>query len=162
MRGSKEMLSSSRSTKASLLMGAKKDDRLHQLFLKGTLPKGLDGFYQGKLLTLIPANFVELLGSIVSKFWLPWYGKEFYNEKQRGDNLLPFGIHIFPFQTRIKGGLKDDIRVMQLDYNIAENPRKIRDGIDELVCVGRNKYLGKAYLKDGNDYRLVAFFSLEK
>ena len=141
------------------MVSAKKDDLLHQLFLKGTVPKELDGLYKGKLLEVIPANFVESLGSIVAKLWLPWYGKEFYN-KQRGDNLFPFRIHAFQFQTRIKKGLKDDIQVMQLDYNLPENPRKVRNVIDELVCIGTNKYLGKAYLQERNDYRLVAFFSL--
>ena len=132
---------------------------------------------------IFPSNVVELLSGLVAKFWLPWYGKKFYTNQNRGNNLLPlflapllrlrYGnkvilkkdgqtIHAFPFKTTIKKGLKDDIQVMQLDYDLPQNPQTVRNIIDELVCVGKNSYLGKAHIKNANSFRTVAFFSLRK
>lgn len=164
-------------------MSKKKINQLQQSFLKGVPPKELHGFYRGKLELLIPGNIVESLAGFIAKFWLPWYGKEFNKHQQRGDNLLPSyllplirfrykdiailgkdkdRIHVFPFRTKIKEGLQDAIQVLQLDYDLQENPSRVRDVIDELVSVGRNAYLGKAYIRKGKDFRLAAFFSLEK
>lgn len=137
-----------------------KTDSLQFLFEKGTVPKELEGFYKGKLDELIPANLLEYVGKFISFFWLPWRGKTFH--KNHGENILPFNKHVFPFKTKITTGLQDPIQVLQLDYNLPENPRKIRKVIDELVCIDKNQYLGKAYIKEKNDIRLIAFFSLKK
>ena len=155
---------------------------LQQAFLKGTTPKNLEGFYKGRLLQIFPNSIVEFLGGLAAKFWLPWHGKEFYKDKQEGDNILPlyllpfislrYGnkvilkkdgqtIHAFPFKTTVKKGLKDDIQVMQLDYDLQGNPPTVRNVIDELVCIGKNSYLGKAHIKNANGFRTVAFFSLK-
>jgi hypothetical protein len=157
---------------------------LHQSFAKGTPPKGLDGFYKGKLIKLLPnSSGFEQSVNLLVKLWLPWYGKEFIKKTQRGNNLLPsyllpiirarygsdaivgrdeLGMHVFPFQTKITKGLNDKINVLQLNYDLQENPDAIRTVVDELVEIGDKKYLGKAYLKEGKSYRLVAFFGLEK
>lgn len=156
---------------------------LSQQFLKGTCPKSLDGFYHGKLLELFPINIPEFLGDFVSKVWLPWYGKQFDSKNNNGNNVIPsylsplvtlrYGekiilkkdsdtIHVLPFKTKITKGINDNINVLQLDYDIPENPEQVRTVVDELVKVAKNKYLGKAYLREDNTNRLVAFFSLEK
>ena len=157
--------------------------RLQQSFLAGTRPTGLNGFYRGQLVKFFPTSTLFYIAGQVAKIWLPWYGKEFNPEKQRGHNILPaylsgfirsrYGdqvivgkgnntLKVFPFRTNIAKSLKDNLKVLQLDYNLAENPQLVRDVIDELVCVGENNYLGKAYLKKDNNFRLVAYFSLMK
>lgn len=161
----------------------KEDKLLQQAFLKGKIPKNLDGFYKGRLLKVMPCNIFESIGGFIAKFWLPWYGKNFYYKQQRGDNVLPsymaslikvrYGeeailkkeysaIHVFPFKTLIKKGLKDNISVLELNYNLSENPLQVRRIIDELVCTGKDLYLGKAHIKNGNSFRTVAFFQLER
>lgn len=156
---------------------------LQQLFIKGNPPKNLDGFYKGTLDMLIPKNLLEQIEEFVAKIWLPWYGKQFNKKTNSGDNLLPevlqpllrskygnktFGkkdgnrIHAFPFKTKITKALQDPMQVLQLNYNLPQNPGKVRDIIDELVQIDKNTYLGKAYLKEKNGFRLIAFFSLRK
>ena len=164
-------------------MSNKKEEMLRQTFLKGSLPRNLNGFYKGKLAQFIPGNISEFLRGIIANFWLPWHGKTFYNQQNRGDNILPsyikpfirlrFGdkpitqeegtiIHVFPFKTAIKRSIKDNLKILQLNYNLPQNPPQIRNVVDELVCIGKDDYLGKAYIKEGKGVRLVAFFSLEK
>lgn len=164
-------------------MSNKKEDLLQQTFLKGTVPKDINGFYKGKLIHLISGSLIEFFGGIIANFWLPWYGKTFYNKQHKGNNILPsyikpfirlrFGdksilrkegniIHVFPFNTSITKGIKDSIKVLQLNYNLPENPPSVRKVVDELVCLGKNEYLGKAYIKEGESARLVAFFNLKK
>ncbi len=156
---------------------------LQQLFLTGTPPKDLNGFYHGSLNQFIPQTLIEHIGSIILKFWLPWYGKNFEKNTLQGYNfispaLLPiikwkYGdkgileqekhrIHIYPFQTRIRKSIRDSIDVMQLNYDISPNPTQIRSIVDELVCIGKNEYLGKAYIQEKNDFRLIAIFTLKK
>lgn len=158
-------------------------EALQQSFLRGTLPRNLDGFYKGKLMFFIPGNAMEFVGGLIARIWLPWYGKEFDKNRKRGSNTLPsymtsfiksrYGnkavvseeqnsIHAFPFHTKVTQGLKDAIQVLQLDYDLPENPVQVRKVKDELVCIGKNEYLGKAYLREKNDFRLLAFFSLQK
>jgi len=159
-----------------------KAQELQNLFAKGTTPKNLDGFYEGKLELLIPKSPVEFFGKFVSKFYLPWYGKEFNKILREGNNLIPSyllflmktryrnsivkteknRLHVFPFKTRVQKGLVDNIEVTRLDYDRKENPTTVRKVIDELVCIDKNKFLGKAFIKTQNDPRLVAFFCLTK
>lgn len=156
---------------------------LQQTFLQGKAPENLDGFYKGKLVWLMPSNITESIGGLIAKFWLPWYGKTFYSKQQRGDNVLPlymtslikfrYGkdsilkkeknvVHVFPFKTTIKKGLKDAISVLELNYDLPKNPLMIRKIVDELVNVGKDSFLGKAHIKEDNGFRTVAFFRLEK
>lgn len=158
------------------------DKDLQQSFLKGTPAKDLDGFYKGALLQFIPTTPLESFAGLITKVWLPWYGKKFNKDKHSGINKLPsyvipplrllFGEKIsgedtnnmfaFPFKTSTQKGLKDPMQVMQLDYDSPENPALVRNVVDELVTIGNNTYLGKAYLKKNNNVRLLAFFSLQK
>ncbi len=152
-------------------------------FLKGTPPKNLDGFYKGKLVLGLPGTAIESIAALITKFWIPWYGKEFNDKHHEGNNSIPsylfsfvrlmYGekviikrhkdsINVFPFRTKITKGLNDKIEVLQLDYDLPENPENIRSIVDELVCTGGTEYLGKAYLKENKGVRLIAFFSLSK
>jgi hypothetical protein len=161
----------------------KETDTLQKLFAKGTLPVALNGFYKGSLEKFIPGNFVESVAGLGARLWLPWYGKEFYSKSGSGDNVVPTllspiirarygerailqkenkGLHVFPFRTKTARGLEDDIKVFQLDYDLVENPTLVRTVVDELVCVGKDSYLGKAFINEKGNFRLVAFFRLEK
>lgn len=160
-----------------------KKELLEVMFLKGTPPKNLNGFYKGRLELLLPENFIESLASVIAHFWIPWYGKTFDSDREQGDNVLPLfllsliqlrygkktilgkernGVHVFPFKTIIQKALKDPLPVLRLDYTSLENPPIVRNVLDELVCIRKDTYLGKAYLKKNNNYTLVAFFSLKK
>jgi hypothetical protein len=155
---------------------------LRQIFIQGKPAKNLDGFYSGTLEQLFPKNIFESFVGFLANFWLPWKGKSFDLKTQTGNNVLSISllplfrkkytislvsknkteIYAFPFKTNITKGLQDNIDVLQLDYNLPENPERLRHVIDELVEIEKNKYLGKAFLKRGNHVRLVAFFSLQK
>lgn len=157
--------------------------KLQEKFINGKTPKQLDGFYRGSLDQVIDTNFVETLAKIAVSIFLPWKGKWFNAKNNMGDNILPSflvpiirlkigdnykikkefgGSHVFPFKTSIQKGLKDNMRVLRLDYNIPQNPPIVRKVIDELVGVGKDSYLGKAHIKEDNSFRTVAFFSLNK
>ncbi len=159
------------------------DTSLALQFASGTTPKQLDGFYQGKLIKLLPKNVLESFGSMILQVWLPWYGKEFAGQENKGSNRLPkyllsffksfYGdsiilkidkqsINVFPFRTMITTGLQDKMKVLQLTYDLPQNPSRVRQVIDELVCIEKDTYLGKAYLKEGNKQRIVAYFTLTK
>ncbi len=158
------------------------DKDLQKSFLNGTPAKDLDGFYKGALLQLIPTTPLESFAGIIAKVWLPWYGKKFDKNKHTGINKLPSyvipplrslfeekisgedtsSMFAFPFKTSLEKGLKDPIKVMRLDYNSTENPAIVRNVVDELVAIGNNTYLGKAYLNKNSNVRLLAFFSLQK
>jgi hypothetical protein len=154
---------------------------LNTAFRHGATPKGLHGFYPGRLELLLPANVVEHTGDVISHFWMPWYGKEFHSNQHDGVNALsphlaklltylygthtivkrdPHRIYAFPFKTKITEGMQDPMHVLKLDYDVLENPPQVRQVVDELVCVEKDKYLGKGYIREGDQYRLVAFFSL--
>lgn len=158
-------------------------DTLEREFRSGSVPKPLDGFYRGELTLLLPVKPLEHIGGIISKIYLPWKGKTFDGEKSIGDNSLPrfmvplltLGneksfivkeegsiVRVFPFKTKIAKSMGGKIDVFQLDYNLPQNPPAVRKVVDELVEVGRNSYLGKAFLKENDSYRLVAFFRLQK
>lgn len=167
------------------VMGVKKDnEQLQHEFVTGTAPKRLDGFYHGELASIIPKSFLEHIGAFSLRFYLPWKGKYFYKSKDKGDNVLPGHItkllakrygtkflgkedpdgyrHAFPFRTKVTKGLLDNIDVFSLNYNLPENPERIREILDEIVCVGKDSYLGKAHIVHGHIARTIAFFRLKK
>lgn len=150
-------------------------------FSTGMVPAELNGFYTGSLAMLFPRSFGEMFGSFFAEMYLPWSGKFFYGGHGMGDNILPSYLvpllrfmfrdvhtkgaddglfHAFPFKTSILHGLHDPIPVLQLNYDLIQNPPLVRSVIDEIVWVGEGKYLGKAHLKEKNSYRLVAYFRL--
>ncbi len=156
-------------------------DQLHTQFGSGKTPTHIDGFYQGALLAGIPGNTTERIWLGLLTIWLPWKGKWFDERRQHGDNIVPSlaaalirpyfgsavirekgygGHHAFPFRTTIEKGIYDPIDVMKLDYDLPENPVLVRNVVDEAVELSDGTLLGKAYRKEGKEYRLVAFFRL--
>lgn len=159
------------------------DQVLQNEFIKGTVDVGLDGFYKGELTRLFPNSLSETLGALLLNIWLPWNGKFFYPSEQVGDNILSpalrfmiqfllrdFGIekpadgkfHAFPFKTYVMPGILDPINVLQLHYDLPQNPPVVRKITDEIVMVGPGSYLGKAYFVQNNVPRLFAYFRLQK
>lgn len=157
---------------------------LSQQFVEGKTPKKLDGFYRGELTLLLPKTLSEKIGGLLGSLYLPWKGKYFYAREKTGDNLIPalftpflrarfpkarfFGksergaVHAFPFKTSISKGIADKRNVFRLDYNLPQNPPIVRHVVDELVEVGNNNYLGKAFIIEHKLPRLIAFFRLQK
>jgi hypothetical protein len=135
-----------------------------QKFSKGKLPQGLNGFYKGELLEMYPLSFVEKLAYLVTKFYLPWFGKTFFVSSRKGDNRLPFFSHTFSFKTYSAKSIDGNNKVLVLDYNLESNPGIVRRVIDEVVEIGDNQYIGKAFVKGkkGRKPRLLAYFGLKK
>ncbi len=154
---------------------------LQKEFSTGMVPAELQGFYRGSLAMLFPRSFGEIFGSFFAEIYVPWQGKFFYGGHGMGDNILPSYLipllrfmyrdvhtkgsedgffHAFPFKTSILNGLQDNIPVLQLNYDLVQNPPLVRSVVDEIVSVGEGNYLGKAYIKQKDAYRLVAYFRL--
>ena len=159
------------------------DDILQSEFIHGVTDQNLSGFYKGELVRLFPESFTETVGSLLLNVWLPWKGKFFYPQQQLGDNIISPSLkfiikfvyndwrqenhtdgmfHVFPFKTMVAQGLKDQVSVLQINYNLPQNPEIVRNVVDELVRVDPVTYLGKAYLLKNNIPRLAAFFRLRK
>ena len=159
------------------------DNLLQNEFIKGTADIGLEGFYKGQLTRLFPSSIPEIVGSLLLNIWLPWKGKFFYPQEQLGDNIMSSKLetfirflyrdfatakpadgkfHSFPFHTYAMPGMLDQINVLQLNYDLPQNPPVVRKIIDEIVLVGNHEYLGKAYFMDKNMPRLVGYFRLKK
>jgi hypothetical protein len=159
---------------------------LNALFRLGGAPNpALNGRFAGDLVS--PALFAPLdsFGRLFTRLWLPWLGKRFFSDEQRGDNVFnksasvvghlfwpsfsdyrpyqPGLVTAFDFKTYTGPGVHDPgTGTLKLDYSDASNPALlVRQVLDELVQITSGYYLGKAYLttRDG-DYRLAAFFAL--
>lgn len=158
-------------------------DSLQNKFLSGSSSPLPDGFYHGKLLHLIPEYTVEHLGVFISQLWMPWRGKWFQSAAHRGDNIIeptatrllqlrdpkePLGdleyggYHAFSFAMNEKQSIFDPREVLALDYDVGNNPKVVRDVVDEIVKIDDDTYLGKAYIKEDFGFRNVAFFELRK
>ena len=60
------------------------------------------------------------------------------------------------------GRLDPGVEVVQIDYDLAENPPPLRRIVDEVVAVQAGVYLGQAILRAGADGgRRLAWFTLE-
>ncbi len=156
---------------------------LQDSFVKGRAQTNMDGFYNGKLLVLLPCTFLEHFAGFFVNFYLPWKGKYFYQKNHKGENILPKsakklllllptkiivdnsnsgGFHAFPFKTSLTKGVDDPVNVLHLDYDIPQNPPLIKRVVDEVVETEGGVFLGKAYLKEKNRQRLLAYFTLQK
>jgi hypothetical protein len=161
-------------------------EALNDIFRTGHAPSpGLDGRYQGTLITPSLFPMLDGFGRWLTARWLPWKGKTFDRVAQTGDNmftndgLIP-GRIVFPFYGRYvadgpgrsralefrtyygPGGDDPDLTVLKIDYDIDRNPSYIvRDVLDELVQVDDGYYLGKALLRWGAKWVCAAYFTLE-
>ncbi len=120
-------------------------------FIKSNGEVILDGFYKGSVSTR-QGN---------------WRGKTFnYAQGQTGiNNFVEDGKEItkYPFKTSIRQGIRDNIKVVRVDYNVAKNPFWVRPLVDEIVQIGEHKYLGKIHYRVLPGFPFtIGFFELEQ
>ncbi len=153
---------------------------LQKEFVEGTVPDSLEGFYRGSIEEVYDTNVGKTFISAIGGLWSPWKGKYFY-QNGRGDNIMSaalkwlvkirFGdffnekqgdgfFHAYPFQTSISVSIYDEKPVLQLSYNLPQNPPSVQAIIDEIVWTGEKIYLGKMYVKTQETYKLKAWFRL--
>lgn len=153
-----------------------------EAFARGAVPASMEGFYRGELTEVFPRSFQEHMVALLLNIWLPWKGKCFYPQVPMGDNILPLylqklflmkykdvydfragfdGFHALPFNISVQIGLENQMQVLRLDYNLAQNPAMVRTVVDELVEVD-GAYFGKAYIVSGPSFRKLAHFKLFK
>jgi hypothetical protein len=142
-------------------------------FVAGKLPDSApDGFYTGS---------AYLFGNRP----VPWLGKSFERENQRGFNIFtPTGASLlkiltpfyklfrinadgntdaYYFKTSVSEGFRDkQIHTFKLDYDSPENPFLIRIILDEIVEVAPQEFLGKVHMKVfPGYYATIGFFGLK-
>lgn len=139
---------------------------LQELFLTGKPAYGIDGQTEGILVTWTMNPVVDKLIGSVTNAWMPWLGKRFFPDRQRGVNTLtnsarwaskllwplystgesPLGRSAFDFTTYTEAGKLDpSVDVLVIDYgSVSSNPRLvIRQIRDELVQIVPGANLGK-------------------
>jgi hypothetical protein len=159
------------------------------MFRLGTPPREpLAGPYDGILVSPSVWRPADRALGLLASAWMPWTGKRFDAEAQRGDNLLqpsarlparalwpgyrfqegPGGLlAAFRFRTYTAAGMVDpDRETLKIDYDSSENPRLlIRDILDELVEIVPGAYLGKVLIRRGDAdsprWQLVGYFALQ-
>jgi hypothetical protein len=162
---------------------------LNLIFRLGRPPDTpLSGPYDGAMVAPSLWRPADLGLTALASAWMPWVGKRFDAEAQRGDNLLassarpvarvlwpgyrpwdaPGGrLGAFRFRTYTGPGKVDPDRdTLKIDYDSEENPRLlIRDILDELVEVVPGAYLGKVLLRRGGEddprWNLIGYFALQ-
>jgi hypothetical protein len=171
-------------------LGSRRDDeKLGELYALGEPPRELNGPTEGILVLPLIQGTVDRLATTVTKGWMPWLGKSFDAEAQRGYNRLASSArwpakllwptysttddenarHAFDFETAIEPGKADpDVKVLKIDYGPVEsNPRLVIRRIrDELVQIVPDTYLGKILWRsgDGDDpsYSCIGYFALRQ
>jgi hypothetical protein len=158
---------------------------LAELFSLGIPPAGIDGRTEGILVAPLIATPVDrVMRAIEGLVGLPWLGKRFDADANRGDNVLrqsarypaklfwprystrPEGSDrtAFDFETRIEASEDDAaVDVLVIDYVVVDsNPSFIIKRIrDELVEIVPGANLGKVLWRHGNgSYSLIGYFAL--
>jgi|GEM_PF-900306 len=139
---------------------------LQELFLSGEPATGISGQTEGILVTWAMHPVADRVIGSATNAWMPWLGKKFYPEENRGENTLrpsarwpakllwplystrdsPLGRTAFDFKTYVEAGRLDpSVDVLVIDYaEVATNPRLvIRQIRDELVQLVPGANLGK-------------------
>jgi hypothetical protein len=171
-------------------MGSNRKEALETLdaiFKLGSVPEPpVNGLYRGQFSTSTILAPLDSFGRFVSRLYMPWQGKRFDARSSRGINVFSLSmvwvgrlywpaysgyrryreglVTGFQFRTYPGAGAQDpEITTLKLDYDLPANPHFIvRSVLDELVQVSGSYYPGKAYLRRGGSYRLVAFFALQR
>jgi hypothetical protein len=171
-------------------LGARKAaDELGELYKLGEAPRGLDGPTEGILVTPLIQGTIDRALTTVTAVWMPWLGKAFDSQADRGYNRLapsarwpakllwpfygtteePGARAAFDFETAIEPGKADpDVQVLKIDYGPVEsNPRLIIRSIrDELVQLVPDTYLGKSLWRSEDDgeerYSCLGYFALRQ
>ena len=171
-------------------LGNRRDqEKLGELYALGDPPRELNGPTEGILVLPLIQGAFDRVATTVTKGWMPWLGKSFDADAQRGYNRLapsarwpakalwPFystsddgdARHAFDFETAIEPGKADpDVQVLKIDYGpVASNPRLVIRRIrDELVELVPDTYLGKILWRSGDGdeatYSCIGYFALRQ
>ena len=154
-------------------------------FLVGKSRRQTD-FLKGSAPTEAPNRFYRGSAYLLGNRPVPWLGKSFGGENQKGFNIFtPKGASLlkiltplyklfrlnadgntdaYYFKTSTGPGFKDkDISVFKLDYDSPENPFLIRIILDEMVEVAPQEFLGKVHMKVfPGYYATIGFFGLKR
>jgi hypothetical protein len=145
-------------------------EELQQLFVCGRPATSVDGQTEGMLVTWTMHPVADKLVGTITDAWMPWLGKKFDLQTQRGINTLtnsarwpakilwplystreaPEGRSAFDFNTYVEAGKLDpEVEVLVIDYEtVNENPNLlIRQIRDELVQIVPGANLGKMLVK---------------
>lgn len=133
-----------------------------------------------------PSGFYKGSAYLLGKRPVPWLGKSFERESQKGFNIFtPTGASLlnvltplyklfkvntdgntdaYYFKTSTGPGFRDKaVNVFKLDYDSVENPFLIRIILDEMVETGPDEFLGKVHMKVfPGYYATIGFFGLRK
>lgn len=143
-------------------------------------------FTGGKLPGTPPSGFYSGSAYLLGNRPVPWLGKSFESENQKGFNiftpqgasllriLTPFyklfrpnsdgNTDAYYFATSTGQGFKDkEIETFKLDYDSPENPFLIRIILDEIVETAPQEFLGKVHMKVfPGYYATIGYFGLRK
>jgi hypothetical protein len=160
------------------------DAELNELFRLGKPASGLDGPMDGILVMTTISGVVDPAARLITRLWMPWQGKSFHADADRGENRLvgsarwpakllwprysmrgaSEGLLAFDFETYVEAGKVDpDREVLVIDYaKVDDNPRLVIRSIrDELVEIVPGAYLGKILYRTGEDrHRNLGYFAL--
>lgn len=161
-------------------------DELQQLFVAGEPADDVRGQTEGRLVTWTLGPLPDRIIGAITGMWMPWLGKAFDSQEQRGVNTLtrsarwpskllwpayrmrpsPLGHSAFDFRTYLEPGRPDpELKVLVIDYaSVPENPRLlIRQIRDELVRIVPGANLGKMLvsLPGRTDPVLGCYFALK-
>lgn len=91
-----------------------------------------------------------------------WKGKSFNAAESTGINQ--FGdTDKYPFKTYTATGLRDaNLKVLRIDYNVADNPLYLRFLRDEITQVSPGHYQGKIMIQWFGAVFTVGYFQLEQ
>jgi len=171
-------------------LGKRRDvDALGELYKQGDPPRDLNGPTEGILVVPLIQGVVDRFATTLTGGWMPWLGKSFDAQANRGYNRLarsarwpakalwPFysttedtdARHAFDFETAIEPGKADpDVQVLKIDYGpVVSNPRLVIRRIrDELVEIVPDTYLGKILWRSGDGdeatYGCIGYFALRQ
>lgn len=141
---------------------------LDKLFIEGTLPDNLEGFYKG---IALPQSSKTYVPSLFGRFFifvgdLVWHGKTFMKvgDELRGVNIVtPYKIPLFHFKVEVQDSKLDGRPAYVLNYNIFPNPLPVRFIRDELRKIGDNLYLGLMFLSPLGRLNIPSiYFALQK
>ncbi|NTV30993.1 hypothetical protein HGA91_03390 [candidate division WWE3 bacterium] len=155
---------------------------LERAFQTGSVPDRVDGYFKSQIALLIPKTIYEKIGDPLTTLWSPWKGVVFDSSTSSGDNVISTsylsllrvfghkikpkidaaGIHVWPFKYAVERSIENDMDVLKLTYDPIPDPQIFHPAIDEVVQIDENALIGKSYFKEGDNYRLIAYFSLKR
>jgi hypothetical protein len=159
-------------------------EQIERLFEQGQVPAPLEGEAEGMMVAYMVAKPVDFMMRKIGAVWMPWLGKRFDAERERGENRITneFGFFTraiwptystrrgegerrgFEFETRVdRGAIEPAVPVLVVDYSrVPQNPRRIVPSIrDELVQIVPGIHLGRwLYRRPNDQWKNVAYFAL--